>query len=266
MTGAQTEPSGRLHMVRLDPDLARAARWGATQGLTSPGADDGYLWHALLKAAFGDLAPKPFRLVEPAGGAGRPYFIGYARADAGALRAHAEAFADPAVVPAVGLESLAVKAMPVAFPAGARLGFDVRLRPTVRQTRDGDRTRKREIDVFLQVASRDPAAPKPDRLAVYAEWLAGQMAAGGVRLDGVSLTAQRRARILRRSRIAEDGARRLEAHGRQGGGPDIVMAGDLVVEDPAAFAGLLARGVGRHRAFGFGMLLLKPPGRAPGGG
>jgi CRISPR system Cascade subunit CasE len=30
------------------------------------------------------------------------------------------------------------------------------------------------------------------------------------------------------------------------------------VADPAAFAQLLARGVGRHRAFGLGMLLLRP--------
>jgi len=31
------------------------------------------------------------------------------------------------------------------------------------------------------------------------------------------------------------------------------------VRDPTGFAALLARGVGRHRAFGFGMLLLRPP-------
>jgi len=34
--------------------------------------------------------------------------------------------------------------------------------------------------------------------------------------------------------------------------------GVLQVRDSAAFAALLARGIGRHRAFGFGMLLLKP--------
>ena len=41
-------------------------------------------------------------------------------------------------------------------------------------------------------------------------------------------------------------------------GPDVVMQGRLRVSDPQAFAQLLARGVGRHRAFGFGMLLLRP--------
>lgn len=266
MTGAQLEPpAGRLHMIRLDPDLARVSRWGAAQGVARSGVDDGYLWHALLKAAFGDLAPKPFRLIEPQGGIGRAYLVGYTHADAAALRAHAEAFADPAVAEAVGLASLAGKAMPDAFTPGTRLGFEVRLRPTVRQTRDGDRTRKREIDVFLQAASRDPTGPKPDRLAVYADWLVTQLGAGA-RLDGVRLEAQRRARILRRSQPADDGTRRLDAHGRQGGGPDIVLSGALVIEDALAFAGLLARGIGRHRAFGFGMLLLKPAASASPGG
>lgn len=264
MSGAQSDgSSGRLHMIRLDPDIPRAARWGASQGVAVPGVDDGYLWHAVLAAAFGDHAPKPFRLVEPQDGVGRPYLVGYARADAATLRVHAEAFADPAVVEAIRLDSLAGKAMPSAFAPGMRLGFDVRLRPTVRQTRDGDRTRKREIDVFLQVAARDPDA-ELDRRDVYAQWLGTQMAAGGARLEDVRLAAQRRARILRRGQAQEDGTRPLKPHGRKGGGPDIVMSGALVVEDPAAFAALLARGVGRHRAFGFGMLLLKPV-AAPGG-
>ena len=36
------------------------------------------------------------------------------------------------------------------------------------------------------------------------------------------------------------------------------MQGILTVTDSAAFAALLARGVGRHRAYGYGMLLLRP--------
>jgi CRISPR system Cascade subunit CasE len=42
-------------------------------------------------------------------------------------------------------------------------------------------------------------------------------------------------------------------------GPDAVLEGVLEVVDGEAFAALLRRGVGRHRAFGFGMLLLRPP-------
>ncbi len=41
-------------------------------------------------------------------------------------------------------------------------------------------------------------------------------------------------------------------------GPDVSFTGVLTVADPDRFATLLAHGVGRHAAFGFGMLLLKP--------
>jgi CRISPR system Cascade subunit CasE len=41
-------------------------------------------------------------------------------------------------------------------------------------------------------------------------------------------------------------------------GPDAVFTGVLQVLDTTAFAALVARGIGRHRAFGYGMVLLKP--------
>jgi CRISPR system Cascade subunit CasE len=36
------------------------------------------------------------------------------------------------------------------------------------------------------------------------------------------------------------------------------MEGTIEILDSAAFVRLLARGVGRHAAFGYGMLLLRP--------
>ncbi len=60
--------------------------------------------------------------------------------------------------------------------------------------------------------------------------------------------------VVRRSAPQAEGARLK--HTVQG--PDAVFTGLLQVRDSAAFAALLARGIGRHRAFGFGMLLLKP--------
>lgn len=43
-------------------------------------------------------------------------------------------------------------------------------------------------------------------------------------------------------------------------GPDALLRGCLRVLEPDAFAHLVARGVGRHRSFGFGMLLLSRAG------
>jgi CRISPR system Cascade subunit CasE len=42
-------------------------------------------------------------------------------------------------------------------------------------------------------------------------------------------------------------------------GHAVAIVGALRVADEAGFAGAIARGIGRHRAFGFGMLLLAPP-------
>ena len=39
------------------------------------------------------------------------------------------------------------------------------------------------------------------------------------------------------------------------------MSGALTITDGEKFAQLLARGIGRHRAYGYGMLLLRPPGK-----
>jgi CRISPR system Cascade subunit CasE len=242
-----------LHMIRLDPDMARAMEWGAREKLLSPTGDDGYLWHALLKAAFGKFAPKPFRLVEPSGGR-RPYLVGYTNATQDALCSHAATYADPAIAAALGLATLAIKSMPNSFARGRKLGFEVRVRPVVRQTKDGDRNRKREIDVFLQRAQARPDDEKPSRAKVYEDWLAERLLIGGAKLDEMIIVWLRRSVMTRRGRT-----RLIKAHGNKGGGPDACFEGILSVSDQEAFRALLARGVGRHRSFGFGMLLLKPP-------
>ena len=42
------------------------------------------------------------------------------------------------------------------------------------------------------------------------------------------------------------------------------MQGVLTITDGGAFASLLARGVGRHRAYGYGMMLLRPAWKVEG--
>jgi CRISPR system Cascade subunit CasE len=146
--------------------------------------------------------------------------------------------------------------MPDAFSPGQRFGFEVRVRPTIRQHIDGDRTRSRERDAFL--AAIEKAGPRPnraelDRGAVYTQWLARHFETGGAKLLDARAAALRRTRVSRRN-----GERRLKSDIE---GPDATLVGTLEIAQPEAFLRFLARGVGRHRAFGFGMLLLKPIGR-----
>ncbi len=239
-----------FHMLRLNHDPTRFSAWAAREGLLRRSADPGYAWHAILHAAFGDAAPKPFHLVESPRNA--PYLLAYSDQDATALRARAAAVTEPAVLDALDLAAMGSKPMPETFPTGTRLDFELRVRPVLRVDRNGDRARASERDAFLVAIEKVPDSERLDRETVYRDWLAARLENAGVEIkpDGLRILAQRRARILRRNR-----ARALTAVD----GPDVVMCGELTVREPVRFADTLRRGIGRHRAFGFGMMLLRPP-------
>jgi CRISPR system Cascade subunit CasE len=243
-----------LHLLRFDPDVASVAAWFAAEGLTPRDQnDEGYGWHALFTAAFGrDLAPKPFRVLARRGRSTQ--VLAYAQADAGALRARACDFGDPKVIAAVGVDSLASKPMPN-FVKGRRLGFSAWLRPTVRTDREGDRERSRELDAF--VAAKLAAIPgQPlDKASVYADWARKKLNQAGVDIESLRIDGLESSDVVRRGRDRPNGSRplaRIPGHA-------VTIAGTLRIADADGFAALLARGLGRHRAFGYGMLLLSPP-------
>ena len=244
-----------LRMLRLYPDLRRLAAWGHERGLVTRSGDLGYVLHAALKAALQDLAPKPFRLIETA--PGRHAVLAYTEASAEALVARAVS-AESDTESVLGLRTLESKPMPSRWPVGGRFRFELRARPVVRSGSDKNGEGARERDAFLHAchAARDTPV---DRGTVYAVWLAEQLARHrGARLpQGKDGRPQALLRAFQRLRIARRGADRAL---REVDGPDAVLAGMLEVTDAEAFTELLRRGVGRHRAFGYGMLLLKPGG------
>jgi len=151
--------------------------------------------------------------------------------------------------------------MPNIWRVGQRLGFDLRVRPIRRlrsewSTPSGEKiSQGSEIDAFLlEVLRQHPTAPdgmveeNRTREVVYLDWLAQRLAPAAELNRSTSRLAR-----FRRTRVSR-GNSGLE-------GPDATIHGTLTVTDSAAFAGLLARGVGRHRAYGYGMLLLRPPNR-----
>jgi len=259
-----------LHMLSFRPDFARLARLAVREKLLPPGGDPGYAVHAVLAASFGELAPKPFLLLAPGETGGGPAgrLIAYSAASLETLRARAEEFADPAFSAVLQLPEAEAKPMPERFAAGRRLGFRLRVRPVVRTGRPRDavaaggdvaertvspESRGRERDAFLAAIEGTPPDAGPTRPVVYAEWLAGQLERGGARLASAALDGFAFARLMVRDRSADASRRRFVT------GPDCRLSGTLTVEDPEAFAAGLARGIGRYRSFGFGMLILTPP-------
>lgn len=230
-----------LWMVQCPLDLGRLVRWATRESLLPARGDSdlGYALHAALTAAFGDMAPKPFALQHRS----TVSLLGYSPHDGTSLRARAQLAATPEVYGLLDVDRLADKIMPERFAAGQRLGFSVRARPMLRTDAAGDRNRTVEKDAFLM------SPPNSNRGDVYSVWLAQQFEAGGAAAERIVLDAFQLTRVQRRG--ADRGFRRPR-------GPDATFSGILRVNDPEAFARSLARGIGRHRTFGFGMLLLRP--------
>ena len=242
--------TGTLQMTRAQIDARAFRRWMGERRLQDPD----HAMHCLLTECFGEFAPKPFRLILPRDGSNGVLY-GYGRSDADAIREMAAVCADPLqsrVIPADALDS---KPMPTSWRTDQRLGFEIRIRPVVRRSRNSSIRPEKECDAFLWEALKLPEGEMErsgrSREWVYADWLSGQMKSrGGARLEQAKLVSFQRTRAYRKQSA------------RYSEGPDALMRGELTITDSEAFAALLARGVGRHRAYGFGMLLLRPAGRS----
>ena len=251
-----------FHLVRIPAETGKLARWAAERGWSgSKGVayDEGRALHHLVTEIWGPGVFSSFRLlVAPRRRLGNLY--AYAELNAAALRDSARAHALPEHLQVLAVESLECKAMPESWRAGQRLGFDLRMRPVRRLGSNlaGPEATIRigsEIDAFLLEALREFPKERDgmskqgrSREEVYFDWLAERLApAAALDRSTSRLVRFLRMRAARKKRDSE--------------GPDATVHGVLTVSDPEGFPALVARGVGRHRAYGYGMLLLRPPGR-----
>lgn len=248
-----------LRMIRATVDIRAFHEWADSRRMMRQNAfDSGYALHCLLTETFGDLAPKPFRLIVPRSkGVRHGTLYGYCGADAQELQQESAICACPLqarILPANRIDS---KPMPTDWQVGKRLGFETLIRPVARcrnSKPDMESNRKggKERDVFLHSVelqkSQGDATPI-SREAVYSDWLRAQLLRhGGAQLEGSAVM-----KSFQRTRII----RNLSAR-RSIEGPEALMRGVLTITDAHAFNVLLARGIGRHRAYGYGMLLLRP--------
>jgi CRISPR system Cascade subunit CasE len=247
-----------LYLIRLPILLPALHRWAGERGIgwTAEGCeintsfDEGRALHHLLSESFGKGVLQPFRLFA-APGKNQANLYAYSSLDKSELAETLRACALPEVLSICNPAALEVKEMPEDWREGRRLGFETRLRPVRRLLKPcGKFPKGAEVDVFLVEALRrfpekPPEADELKREDVYRQWLAERLG-GAVELESVRLERFSRHRAART--------------GRANQGPDALMRGDLIVRDPTLFAERLAKGVGRHTAYGFGMLLIRPPG------
>jgi CRISPR system Cascade subunit CasE len=247
-------PDQTLHLVKVPLRADRMVAIAKRRGIRVRDLDDGYLVHCLLSELWQERAPTPFVLR----GNGRAVDIwGYSPGDAATLIAHAKAFGDPSLLDALaGVDQITSREMPC-LAAGRSVGFVVRVCPVVRlvRTTNGHRAGA-EVDAFLGKCFSAPNDAPPSREVVYRDWFAHRLrdpAAVGATLTRVRVAGMTRARVVRRTQGNVREARSLER-------PDVSLEGELVIQDGVAFLRTLARGVGRHCAFGFGALMVVPSG------
>jgi len=235
-----------MSLLHMTPNPVALSEWATRKGWLSPDGDFGYALHALLADAFSGNPPSPFRYMDEQG------LLAYSAEQEPTLR-EAITDASPEVRRVLGLESMRVRAFPAEWNAGKRLGFEVRVRPIVRTTKGKER------DLYqyrMEQRPVDSTEDKPSREVIYRQWLEQRLTSdNAARLVNASLEGFALSRVVRRA-LSSDAKGQRSAKGVNG--PDALFRGVLEVTDSAAFAGLVARGIGRHRAFGYGMLLLRP--------
>ncbi|MBU0553055.1 type I-E CRISPR-associated protein Cas6/Cse3/CasE [Myxococcota bacterium] len=231
-----------LHLIQLFFDTARLT------AAVNAGRDEdgGYILHRGMAGLFIGGVPAPLWYRERRG---LVEVLAYAQEDAAALGERAALTLNPALWHSLMPGSLLSKPMP-RFREGQHLGFEVRACPVKRTRPAGEAARER--DAFLVACEGGEGGEAPPREQVYLGWLSEQLEGMGARLIESQLVGFQLQRVFRQQR--QDGHRSRGRLTR----PDALFRGRLMVEEPVQFEAFLSRGVGRHRAFGFGMLRLSP--------
>ena len=283
-----------VHLVKLPVNQREFTSWALDRGyLSVPRADGrgrpkeadiGYALHSVLSTLFGAHAPRPFAVPEINGhrqrsktaGPGRSCIdlLGYTDAPLDTLRTLAE-LADDELQNTINWDGAKCRPMPQRWPKNIRLRFDLRACPVRRlrhQLTTAPQARKlpertfeanSEIDEYhaAVIQARDAGKTLPTQPEAYKGWLGrrfapqpGEPQTAALVENSTSIKAYRTTRLLRRAAAAD----------KQGSSqwltrPEVLFSGLLEIIEPDAFPELLRRGVGRHCAFGFGMLLLGPP-------
>lgn len=236
-----------LYLHRLTLDRRAFARLGAG---TSRSRDSTYAMHASLAALFAksdEPSQVPFstfavdddreRLMAWGERETLLPLLAYAPIASEALRVAPEHAA-------VVRDSVS-RAMPI-IKNGTQCDFRVRVSPSVRSRRDKTgkpqgRGNGRMLDALTHARIADPDI---DRDGAYCNWLR-------TKVDGATLSEDVRLQDFQSIRMLRKGSTKGFPV------PDARLRGTLTVTNEDAFRRQLCRGVGRQRAFGFGMLLLR---------
>lgn len=232
-----------IHLVDLRLHMPSLVKFFHDQGFGQGTRDEdlGYLVHTWLAAALGSHAPKPWRIIN----AGSPFLrvLGYSAYDAETLQHDISTLAAPSVAAAVEHSQDTLRSRPLpSFAPGTSLGFEVLVCPVLRN-------HGVEQDIWL-------SQPYRSRAESYTQWVADKIhQTQAAQVQSTALVQWRLISQLRQGSINHPSGARERKHLRR---PQALVRGVLTVQDGPAFEDLIRHGIGRHRAFGYGMILLRP--------
>ena len=132
-----------------------------------------------------------------------------------------------------------------------RLGFDLRANPVISvPQKPGQRGKRHDVvmNTLRKVAQDERAAARSDAICEDgASWLARKAEIGGFSIDPDRLYIDGYDKV----RIPRDGARAIVFS-------TLNFQGVLAVQDPVRFLASLVRGFGAAKAFGCGLMLIRP--------
>jgi CRISPR system Cascade subunit CasE len=200
-----------------------------------------YSTHCLLRKIFCGPALKPFEINCIDGK--RITILGYTTNSIDDLKEYVKSCNSSFC----SLEYFEGKRMLDDFLSGAEFLFRVRTSPTVRNSYNGKCT---ERDVFLSQCDKSGSDLRVDRKETYIQWLIDRNECkDSVEFTSISICKHKISRFFRRTHGENREGRVFDL-------PEVVFGGSLRVIDSNNFYNLLCRGIGRHREFGLGMLLL----------
>ncbi len=252
-------------LIYIPLNMKNFKRWAGQRGLIQRRVfDEGLALHTLLSSVFGQSTLQPFRLFSSDRRTAATIYA-YADLDAAYLKEIAEFTATPDCLAVINTKRILSKQMRLDFTNGQTLGFDVRVRPVRRLMRDlfdsqsgKTLTKGSEVDAFRVNALRQfPNGWNDEKVCairmgqsrskIYIDWLIERLKdSAEIQLQDCHLVQFRRNRICRRNGINTEG-------------PDVCIQGSLTIKRSSEFALKVSNGIGRHKAYGYGMMMLRPP-------
>lgn len=223
-----------LHLLQADIDMRNMARWSAAEGHS----DSPRALHCLVFHTFGSVrVPRAFvALEDPDQPREHATLLAYSTSTAEELREVARSNQSPVTAGIMNPYTFRSTSVPQPWREGTTLRFQVRTVPTFRP-----RGSVMELDLHRKQDA------SPTREETYYHWLRRLMAerAGAdAPLHTMELTKYNQ-RTVRRNPSSPIMTL-----------PDVTIQGACAIEDPEKWAYALTVGIGRHKAYGYGMLLL----------